>query len=260
MAAERDLIMLENTFVHIRGVGEVTERRIWESGIRNWRDYVRNWSMLDLGEKKRKRILANVERSLEELRAKNHRFFGRNLPTRERWRAYREFESSTVFLDIETTGLGFENCDITMIGLYDGRKARAFVRGINLDDFQFELPKHAILVTFNGTTFDLPFIEAKYPGVRFDQIHIDLRFLFKRLGLSGGLKRLERELGISRADDVKDLSGFDAVRLWREYQKGNDKALEALIKYNSEDIMNLKQLMRIAYDNLRERLLPPQSE
>ena len=32
----RDLHMLTNTFVHIQGIGAITEKRLWESGIRNW--------------------------------------------------------------------------------------------------------------------------------------------------------------------------------------------------------------------------------
>ena len=34
--------MLKNTFLHMPGVGVITERRLWESGILSWNEYVRN--------------------------------------------------------------------------------------------------------------------------------------------------------------------------------------------------------------------------
>jgi len=54
----------------------------------------------------------------------------------------------------------------------------------------------------------------------------------KRIGLSGGLKPIEKEIGIER--DRPDLSGRDAVRLWREYERGDDDALDTLVSYNRE--------------------------
>jgi len=248
--------MLKNTFVHIKGIGCVTERRIWKSGIRTWKDYIENWSKLKMPESKKRFILKNVEESLNELKAGNHGYFRTILPKSELWRAYKEFESSAVFLDIETTGLGFEKHDITVIGLFDGKKIKTFINGINLDDFQFELPKYSVMITFNGIRFDIPFITEKYPNVHFDQIHIDLRFLLKRLGYTGGLKRIERDLGITRDEKIKDLRGLDAVRLWKRYERGDDRALELLIKYNSEDIKNLKLIMKKAYEDMKAVLLP----
>jgi len=62
----------------------------------------------------------------------------------------------------------------------------------------------------------------------------------KRIGLSGGLKPIEKEIGIER--DRPDLSGRDAVRLWREYERGDDDALDTLVSYNREDTKNLRTL------------------
>jgi uncharacterized protein YprB with RNaseH-like and TPR domain len=247
--------MLQNTFLHIKGVGRITERKIWKSGIKTWQGYLKNWKKVDLPEKRSMRILDAVEESRNEFESGNHSYFKDRLPLMEQWRAYKDFEDSTVFLDIETTGLAFQRHDITVIGMYDGSRHSNYVKGMNLDDFQFELPLYKVLVTFNGSMFDVPFIKAKYPSVGFDQIHLDLRFLMRRIGYSGGLKRIENQLGITRRQDVEDLRGIDAVRLWKSYERGNDGALNVLIKYNSEDVQNLTRLMRITYDNLRTRVL-----
>jgi uncharacterized protein YprB with RNaseH-like and TPR domain len=250
--------MLRNTFLHIRGVGPITERRIWNGGISTWNDYLRKSGGLDLPEKRKGRILEGVEESIKALKGGDHSYFREGLPEREQWRAYRDFEKSTAFLDIETTGLGFWSHDITMIGIFDGKRQSTYIKGINLDDFQFELSRYSVIVTFNGTMFDVPFISAKYPNVRFDQIHLDLRFLMRRLGYRGGLKSIETQVGLKRPDEVEGLKGADAVRLWRAYARGNDKALKLLMKYNAEDVRGLESLMKIAYKELKSRTLPSQ--
>jgi hypothetical protein len=47
-------------------------------------------------------------------------------------------------------------------------------------------------------------------------------------------------MGIER--DRPDISGRDAVRLWREHERGQDGSLETLISYNREDTVNLRTL------------------
>jgi len=51
----------------------------------------------------------------------------------------------------------------------------------------------------------------------------------KQIGLSGGLKPIEQAIGVER--DRPDISGEDAVRLWREHERGQDGSLETLISY-----------------------------
>ncbi|MDD2471425.1 MAG: ribonuclease H-like domain-containing protein, partial [Dehalococcoidales bacterium] len=56
-----------------------------------------------------------------------------------------------------------------------------------------------------------------------------------------GLKKVEIRLGISRT--VEGVGGWEAVLLWRRYQQcGDVQALDTLLKYNAEDVMNLKIL------------------
>jgi uncharacterized protein YprB with RNaseH-like and TPR domain len=87
-------------------------------------------------------------------------------------------------------------------------------------------------------------------------VHIDLRFLLKNLGLTGGLKRIEKEVGLVREDEIDGLNGYEAVMLWKDYQWGDKAALEKLIRYNTADIVNLEPLMEMAFTQMRKRLLP----
>ncbi len=94
----------------------------------------------------------------------------------------------------------------------------------------------------------MPFIEH-HAKKKFNLVHLDLRYLLKELGLSGGLKNIELQLGITRPDEVAGVDGYEAVRLWRRYKQGNLEALETLIKYNIEDIVNLKFLLEHYIEN-----------
>ena len=82
-----------------------------------------------------------------------------------------------------------------------------------------------------------------------------LRFVLRRLGLSGGLKVIERRMGLAREEGVDGLNGLDAVRLWAEYRSGDRSALDRLIRYNTADIVNLEPLMETGYRWLMEGLL-----
>jgi uncharacterized protein len=63
------------------------------------------------------------------------------------------------------------------------------------------------------------------------------------MGLQGGLKSIECQLGINRDADLEGVDGFEAVRLWNQYRRGNQAALEKLLRYNEQDIVNLKTLL-----------------
>ena len=170
------------------------------------------------------------------------------------WRAYDDFKDNVCFLDIETTGLSKHYNDITTIGMFNGKESKVFINGQNLDEFKDEIKKYSYIVTFNGALFDLPFIKAKFPDAEFNHFHADLRFMLKRLGYTGGLKKIEKTLGIERESDLSELTGRDAVKLWHRYKRHNDKkALDKLVRYNIEDIENLKILMEMSYKKLKQK-------
>lgn len=246
--------MLTNSFIHTPGIGYITEKKIWSQGVTSWEQFRRNGDDLGLSARQQDAISQQIEESLPRLKARDYRFFGQHLPNREHWRVYPEFSDSIAFLDIETTGLLFWD-DITMIGIHDGRETRTLINGQDLDEFPEAIGKYSVIVTFFGSCFDLPFLRRKFPDVPLDQIHLDLCYLLRRLGYSGGLKSIEVQLGIRRSQETQGLDGFDAVRLWDEYESGSREALELLLHYNREDVENLATLLNIAYDSLKSGCL-----
>ena len=99
-----------------------------------------------------------------------------------------------------------------------------------------------IIHTYNGRRFDLPFIHRKL-GINLEEMfsHRDLMYDCRKNNLRGGFKAVERQLGITR--DSAGITGFDAVRLWWRYVDAFDlDALNTLLQYNKEDVINLKIL------------------
>jgi len=251
--------MLERTFIHIPGIGPKTERRLWDCGIHKWADFIAaaqrpRESGLRMSPARAELAARHLHECRGSLRSGDHAYLARALPPSEHWRAYQAFKTKTAYVDIETTGLG-GSAYITVIGLYDGLRTRTYIAGDNLDEFPQDIAHYSLLVTYNGATFDLPFIRRAFPHLTLDQLHIDLRYALGRLELRGGLKAVESKLGLARDERVAGLDGWDAVRLWHEYLAGSDESLETLILYNTADIENLELLMAHAYDGLMSRCL-----
>lgn len=151
------------------------------------------------------------------------------------------------YLDIETTSLDPSHGDLTIIGLYlEEAKQQGFIQlvgeEISAAKLLEALEEVKVLYTYNGSRFDLPYIEAKL-GVDLTKqyLHHDLMYDCWRRNLYGGLKEVERQLGIERHSTGID--GRMAVRLWLNYKfYADEKALLTLLGYNREDVLNLKAL------------------
>ena len=249
--------MLQQTFIHIPGIGKQTEAELWEHGIHSWDDADRFEKRFGaVGARLQQKLDEYIPRSRDAVRRKDAAFFSRLSEVGEAWRIYPEFADECVYLDIETTGLSSVFDSITMVGLYDGRTYKAFVEGDNLQDFPANLQKYSVVITFNGAGFDLRFLKLAFPDLTLPPIHIDLRWTTRRLGMKGGLKSIETALGLKRADSVEDLGGHDATVLWSKYLRGDKEALGQLIQYNTEDVVNLKPIMEITYDRLSRDRVP----
>jgi uncharacterized protein YprB with RNaseH-like and TPR domain len=248
--------MLTNTFLHVAGLSYGTERLLWRQGIIGWEELLKHRETVQLPHSIRGRTISVVSESVREMRRLNHRFFRDQLPRKETWRAYKEFKDHVVFLDIETTGLDQWD-DLTVIGMYNGKEMKSFVRGKNLGDFQEELSKYKLIVTYNGSRFDIPFLKHKYRELTVHQIHLDLMYPLWRLGYKGGLKVIEQSTGISRSTETTGIDGWEAIRLWEEYMNGSQKSLDLLLKYNAEDVINLKTLADFVYEQLYRRTFAP---
>ena len=233
--------MLRKTFCHIDGISERTEKIILDDGIKDWDYFIENFDKINcLPKKKLGKIKNEILFSKKMLDENNLNYFKQKIPSKLHYRLFNH--GKIAYLDIETTGLSRYTDQITMIGIYDGEIAKSYIAGIDLEEGYKKLEEFDIVVTFNGKTFDMPFIEYK-ADKKYDLIHLDLRFLLKEFGFSGGLKNIEKELGITRDDEVVGVDGFEAVRLWRRYKNGDENALRKLLIYNKEDIVNLKFLL-----------------
>lgn len=249
--------LLRNTFIHIEGVGPVTESRLWSRGILTWEEFLDRHRRERASLSRWARLAPWIQRSREALQDGAVEFFAGLLPASEQWRLYREFRHSVAFLDIETTGLHRGSDQITVIGLLDGRSYRSFIRGSNLGDFPRAASRYKLLVTYNGAQFDIPFLRSSFrdfdpPG------HLDLRFPLARLGYRGGLKSVEREVGIRRPAHLREMDGFEAVVLWHEYRRGRAGALERLLEYTEQDVRSLRPLAELVAERMPARVgLPP---
>jgi uncharacterized protein YprB with RNaseH-like and TPR domain len=244
--------MLTATFLHAPGIGQQTERRFWERGIRSWDEALAAAPRdLPVTRPKYTTLIPALEASQNALADRDFRFFAQNLPNKEHWRAFDHFSDRIGFLDIETTG-GYQPDDVTLIGVYDGYESRFYIKGKNLEDFVQEAERCAAWVTYFGTGFDVPFLRRRFPNLAWDQLHIDLCPLLRRLGYTGGLKHVEERVGINRPPEITGMSGFDAVHLWNQYRRyRSEEALTRLIQYNRADIENLNLLFQFAYPRLK---------
>src|SRR5574337_750128 len=144
------------------------------------------------------------------------------------------------YLDIETS---FEGA-ITVMGLYTTDRGLVQLIGAKISDVTVWQALEGVqtICTYNGSRFDLPVIRRRL-GLDLCaafQSH-DLMYTCWRHGLFGGLKRVEEQLGIPRCS--KGIDGMEAMRLWSRYEDGGDeKALQTLLTYNRENVLNLPVL------------------
>jgi len=254
--------MLFSTFQHIEGIGE---KRRETSGTGDASHGMTLYHTITAcrreNTQRSETPLLNVWNACLFL---DHGFFRESLGRKLSWRAYNTFRDHACFLDIETTGLSPYSSDVTTVCVHSRTGTKSYVAGNNLDVLQDDLQEYKYIVTFNGARFDLPFL-AHNMGIGFPQIHLDLLYPLRSLGYSGGLKNIEKTLGMTR--DTEGVTGYDAVRLWYAYKngrtvevagrriKGSD-ALDLLVEYNREDTVNLERLADYTVGELKKRTLP----
>lgn len=144
-------------------------------------------------------------------------------------------------------GLSAAYSEITVIGIHvchgNGTNFVQLVgKDITAESMLEALNGVEVIHTYNGSRFDLPFIHRKL-GINLEEIfsHRDLMYDCWKNNLRGGFKAVECQLGIDR--NLKGINGYDAVRLWWRYVDAFDlDALNTLLQYNKEDVLNLKVL------------------
>lgn len=236
--------MLQQSFCHIPGIGLKTEKKLWDRGITSWGKWL-DPSPVRLPRSSMADAAVILEDSLAALES-DPAYFTHHLGSTEPWRILPHFRKSTVYLDIETTGLE-DYAEVTTIALYDGDEVFTYINGHNLDDFINDIYKYNVIVSYNGKSFDIPFLE-RYFGIKLNHAQIDLRYVLARLGFKGGLKGCEKMLGMNRGS-LDGVDGYFAVILWKQYQQNNNRAaLDTLLAYNIEDTVNLERLAIEAYN------------
>ena len=151
------------------------------------------------------------------------------------------------YLDIETTGLSPQHNEITVVGIhlvggFDAKFIQLVGSEVTAYSMLEALRGASIIYTYNGRRFDLPFIYSCL-SINLAELfeHRDLMYDCWKNNLYGGFKAVEKQLGIQR--ELTEVNGYEAVRLWWRYMDYFDlDALNTLLKYNKEDVINLKAL------------------
>jgi hypothetical protein len=248
--------LLTRTFLHLPHVGPQRERRFWHDGLLCWDDLLRSRDLFDEGPAPP--LEQAVSLSRQKLAEGDARWFEERLGAAHAWRAAADFDDGRIaYLDIETDGSAGDHLPdgedapggTTVLSVWDGSEARVFLRGRDLDELPAYLCPYKILCTFNGNAFDLPYLEHRYGKDFFAGAHLDLRPITRAVGLTGGLKKIEKLIGLRRPKPIAHYTGYDAVKLWGAYRRGRVDALEPLARYNLADTVNLQVVLRTAYNH-----------
>ncbi len=246
--------MIRHSFCILKGIGERLERRLWESGIASWDDFLRAESIAYMPMDTKVEYDLQILRLMEKIEQANTQYLYRVIKRKEQWRLYDALRDGAICLDIETSGLRPEAGGyVTVVGIYNGVEYRGLVRGFDLDAHNLKrlLRGYKYLITFNGLGFDVPFLRKCFPDVPLEIPHFDLSIAARRVGLNGGLKAIEKHFHISRGHEIAGMTGYDAVRLWEQWKSGHEESLNLLLEYNRADTINLMGLADALYPLLR---------
>jgi len=255
--------VLDSTFQLLSGLGPARERRLWREGVGCWADLPAAPAVA-LGRLDAGALGAAVVQAQGALARGDADQLATMLPPGEHWRLFAEFGDDAAYLDIETSDDDVAFAGISAIGILDRQGPRIFLAGRDLHLFPQAARGYAMLVTFNGSSFDLPILARAFPAWRPPVCHVDLRHLLARLGHHGGLKSIEREqalrdLQLARPPHLARLGGWDAGWLWRRGRgPGGDRdALRVFVEYNLHDVIHLRTLMAYGYNALVDQVDAP---
>lgn len=167
--------------------------------------------------------------------------------------------------DIETTGLHHKSAQVILIGYLYLKNDQIYIEQLFAETpaeekeilmtFKEIVRSYPYLLSYNGNTFDIPFLRSRYKYHGIDcpldkSMNIDLlkvaRQLSKELDLENyKLKTVEEFLGIYREDAI---SGKESVDLYFSYVKNPSDALrETILLHNFEDILYLGKVVDLLY-------------
>ncbi|KNF09549.1 exonuclease-like protein [Gottschalkia purinilytica] len=179
-------------------------------------------------------------------------------------------DKNICFLDIETTGLSSKYNKIILIGILYIKNNKQVIKQffadspkeekLLLNSFVSFISDFDFVITYNGNTFDIPFINKRlvYNNINFNidtSNTLDLLRIIRKnkvtLGLEDcKLKSVEKYLGIQREDTI---SGKESVDLYNKYKLNKNEDLRKIIlKHNFDDILYLPKILKI-YDHIESR-------
>lgn len=239
---------LRRSFALLPGLGTTTEKRLWKAGFKDWQDLATQGGGFFPAAK-----FATIQREIDNAELAWQRddlfYFANALPAKQRWRVISGGFDDIAYFDIEATG--------ARLPPYAHSTAVTFLfRGAVLQEYEFVkkrelidyiLQESSMLCTFNGGAYDIPFLASEF-SIPFEKAHVDLCPWLRRQGFKGGLKAIQKDQDHIHQRSSLDLSGYDAVRLWRLYEQGIEGALPTLLTYNAEDALILEPLLTEAFN------------
>ncbi|MBR0059674.1 MAG: ribonuclease H-like domain-containing protein [Methanobrevibacter sp.] len=169
------------------------------------------------------------------------------------------------FMDIET--LGLSNVPIILIGVAEIKgnniiSSQYFLRDLDeeiavLKGYFSHLDEDSVHVTFNGKTFDVPYIKNRLNyhriDVDFDLAHLDLMYFAKYLWRDElpncQLQTIEKyKFGLERVDDVPGqyIPGYYNTYL----SERNIGPMIPIIEHNRQDIVSLADFLMKMYEEV----------
>ena len=227
--------MIAEALQHCEGIGPVRLTQLHAAGVRCWWDVLDHPLCIPAGW--RGALVAESRRCDAALAAEDVRYFVDRLAPADRWRILGHFYDCTSFFDIETMGLHYD-APITVIVCWHRGQLHTFVEHENLDDFLDLLDDVNLLVSFNGSSFDVPRTLDAFHLPELPCAHLDLRWCCFHQGMIGGLKSIATKAGIQRPADLLEVDGQEAVRLWIAWrEQTSEVARSELIRYCAADVL-----------------------
>ena len=238
--------MITEAFLHCQGIGPARLEQLRRLGIRNWHDVLSQTERIPMSW--RAGLIAESRQLLEALEQEDIGFFVDRFRPQDKWRILSRFLDRASYFDIETSGL---DCDATvsMIVCRHEGELHTFIEHENLDDFLDLLDDVELLVSFNGSAFDVPRVLDAFHIPDLPCPHLDLRWLCYHHGLQGSLKAITTSVGFERPHDLACADGQLAVDLWSDWVESRDPTARALlIRYCAADVLLLVLLAQYLTD------------
>ncbi len=242
----------------IKGIGESTERKLKSSGFTSMKDLTEH----PVYKSRACEFLEKME--TDDICAISEWISTRYSPSHPLNLLLSSLSGSEnmLFMDIET--LGLKDVPLILIGVAEGNEDgltinQYLLRNLKeekaaIEGFLSHQDSDNVYVTFNGRSFDVPFIKSR---MRFHHLkksinsqHLDLLHFSRRQWNDQlpncRLQTLEEHLfGVKRCDDVPSSQVPDFYLTYRE--TGNIGPLVPIIEHNREDVVTLARILSLLH-------------